>query len=75
MNLGVRDGTYQTLFYAVTGTFLVLMIIGVVFSLVTVFRYLGGRTKDREIVTAHAIYWYFVGAAYVALWFAVYVTK
>jgi cytochrome c oxidase subunit 3 len=47
----------------------------VVFSLVTVFRYLGGRTKDREIVTAHAIYWYFVGAAYVALWFAVYVTK
>jgi heme/copper-type cytochrome/quinol oxidase subunit 3 len=75
MNLGVRDGTYQTLFYAVTGTFLVLMIIGVVFSLVTVFRYLGGRTKDREIVTAHAIYWYFVGAAFVALWFAVYVTK
>lgn len=75
MNLGVRDGTYQTLFYALTGTFTVLMIIGVVFSLVTVFRYLGGRTKDREIVTAHAIYWYFVGAVYVALWFVVYVTK
>ena len=46
-----------------------------VFSIVTAFRFLGGRTNDREIVTAHAIYWYFLGVAYAALWFVVYVTK
>jgi len=75
MRLGVNKGTYELLFYALTGTFLALMITGLVFTLVTMFRYLGGRSGDREIVAAHAVYWYFVGAVYAALWFVVYVTK
>lgn len=75
MGLGVADGTYQLLFYALTGTFLALMIIGLVFTLVAAFRYLGGRTADREILSAHAMYWYFMGAVYTTLWFVVYVTK
>lgn len=75
MGLAIADGTYQTFFYALTGTFVVLMIIGIVFSLVTAFRFLGGRTNDREIVSAHAMYWYFLGAVFAALWFVVYVTK
>jgi cytochrome c oxidase subunit 3 len=72
---GVSDGTFQSLFYATTGTFVVLMIGGIVFSLVTMFRYLGGRTHDREIVAAHAVYWYFMAAVFSALWFVVYVIK
>lgn len=75
MGLGVADGTYQLLFYGLTGTFMALMIIGLVFTLVAAFRYLGGRTKDREILSAHAMYWYFMGAVYTVLWFVVYVTK
>jgi cytochrome c oxidase subunit 3 len=75
MGLGVADGTYQLLFYGLTGTFMALMIIGLVFTLVAAFRYLGGRTKDREILSAHAMYWYFMGAVYTTLWFVVYVTK
>ncbi len=75
MKLGVADGTYQLLFYALTGTFLALVIIGLIFTMVTAFRYLGGRTRDREIVAAHAMYWYFVGVVFTALWFVVYVTK
>jgi cytochrome c oxidase subunit 3 len=51
------------------------MVIGVIFTLVVAFRHLGGRSGDREIVTAHAIYWYFMGAVYTALWFVIYVTK
>ena len=46
-----------------------------VFSAVTAFRYLGGRTTDREIVSAHAMYWYFLSAVFAVLWFVVYVTK
>ena len=72
---GVSGGTYQSLFYAVTGTFVVLMVAGVVFSVVTIFRYLGGRTREREIVAAHALYWYFMAAVFSALWFVVYVIK
>jgi cytochrome c oxidase subunit 3 len=75
MGAGVSDGSFGSLFFAVTGTFVVLMIAGVVFSVVTMFRYLGGRTREREIVAAHALYWYFMGAVFAALWFVVYVTK
>jgi cytochrome c oxidase subunit 3 len=75
MGAGVSGGSFGTLFYAVTGMFVVLMIAGVVFSIVTAFRYLGGRTREREIVAAHALYWYFMGAVFAALWFVVYVTK
>jgi hypothetical protein len=52
-----------------------LVIIGIGFSAITAFRYLGGRIEDREIVSAHALYWYFLGASFFALWFVVYVTK
>ena len=66
---------YNSMFYAITGTFVLLVIIGIGFSAITAFRYLGGRTTDREIVTAHAVYWYFLSALYFALWLVVYVTK
>jgi heme/copper-type cytochrome/quinol oxidase subunit 3 len=66
---------YNSMFYAITGTFVALLIIGIGCSAITAFRYLGGRTTDREIVTAHALYWYFLGALFFALWFVVYVTK
>jgi cytochrome c oxidase subunit 3 len=76
MPIRATDGTaYSVMFYAITGTFAVFLIIGVVFSFVTAFRYLGGRTAQRELVTAHAIYWYFAAAAFFMLWYVVYVTK
>jgi cytochrome c oxidase subunit 3 len=75
MGAALRDGTYETMFYALTGTFVALMIVGLVFTVVAAFRYLGGRTGEREIISAHAMYWYFLGAMYVALWFVVYITK
>ncbi len=75
MGLVLADGTYQVMFYALTGMFLVMMIVGILFSVVATFRYTGGRTGDRELVAAHAIYWYTTAAVFTALWFVVYVTK
>jgi len=75
MELPVNEGTFGAMFYAITGVFTALVIAGVVFSAVTAFRYLGGRSSDREIVAAHALYWYFLSVAFCALWFVVYVTK
>ena len=72
---GTDPTAFSSMFYAVTGTFVALLIIGIGFSAITAFRYLGGRTTDREIVAAHALYWYFLGAVFFALWFVVYVTK
>ena len=66
---------FNAMFYAITGTFVLLLVFGIGYSVITAFRYLGGRTSDREIVSAHALYWYFLGTLFFALWFVVYVTK
>jgi cytochrome c oxidase subunit 3 len=73
--LALADGAYQAMFYALTGTFMALLILGLVYDLVVVFRFLGGRSAETELVSAHALYWYFLMATYTALWFVVYVQK
>lgn len=75
MALPADGGTYSALFYTLTGVLMAAAIIGVVFTAVTAFRYLGGRTTEREIVSAHALYWYVLSTAFALVWFVVYVTK
>lgn len=75
IELGIRDGAYQTMFYAVTGTMLVLIVTGVAYSVVGMFRAFAGRVGDHEVFAAHALYWYFLVASFTALWFVVYVQK
>jgi heme/copper-type cytochrome/quinol oxidase subunit 3 len=75
MGVAVSGGAYGSMFYAITGTFILLSIGGVAFSVACALRYLGGRTSEREIISAHALYWYFLAAVYTAVWFVVYVTK
>ena len=73
--IGPDPTAYNTMFYGITGTFLLLMLIGIGFTLVSGFRYMGGRTADHEIISANALHWYFLSAAFFAVWFVVYVTK
>ena len=75
MGVAIADGEYGSMFYAITGMFTALLVAGLLFTLVTAFRYLGGRTRDREILTAHAIFWYAMAAVYSAIWLVVYVIK
>ena len=75
MGVAVNGGAFHTMFYAITGTMMVLLVSGLVITAVAAFRYLGGRTKELEVVSANALYWYFLTAAFTALWFVVYVQK
>ena len=75
MGVAVNGGAFHTMFYVITGTMMVLLVSGLVFTAVAAFRYLGGRTKELEVVSANALYWYFLTAAFTALWFVVYVQK
>jgi cytochrome c oxidase subunit 3 len=75
IELPIATGGYAGMFYAVTGTMTALLIAGVFFTIVTAFRFLGGRTSDREVIAAHALYWYVLTIAFGAVWFVVYVTK
>lgn len=75
MGVPISENYYGALFYAVTGTMTALVVAGVAYTLIVAFRVLGGRLGDTEILSAHALYWYFAAAAYSAVWFVVYVTK
>ncbi|MGI9644045.1 MAG: cytochrome c oxidase subunit 3 [Ilumatobacteraceae bacterium] len=74
MGLGIGDGTYAVMFYAITGVFVALMVVGLAFTAVVAFRSLGGRV-DGELLVAHAIFWYAVAVVYAGIWLAVYVVK
>jgi cytochrome c oxidase subunit 3 len=75
MGVGARDGAFHSMFYALTGTMAFLVIAGLVYTAVAAFRYLGRGRSDVAIVSANALYWYFLTAAFTALWFVVYVQK
>lgn len=75
MGISIADGAYQTMFYAVTGTMLLMIISGFAYTLVALFRSVGGRDDDQQVVSGHAMYWYFLTAAFTAMWFVVYVQK
>ena len=75
MGVGIRDGAFHSMFYAITGTMTFLLLTGIIFTLATAFRYLGGRSREVSVVSANALYWYFLAAAYAAVWFVVYVQK
>ncbi|TVR27156.1 MAG: hypothetical protein EA389_04000 [Ilumatobacter sp.] len=75
MGLPVMEGTFATFFYAITGLVVALAVVGLVFTAVAAFRFLGGRAGDHEVVVANALYWYFVAVAFAAVWFVIYVTK
>lgn len=75
MQMSIDEGGYPGMFYAVTGLILALLIIGLGFTAITAFRFLGGRTSDQELVAAHALYWYVMAVAFAAVWLIVYVTK
>lgn len=66
-----------SLIYAVTGAHLAMIIAGMVFAAVMTFRTLGGEYhgRDREGLTAAALFWYATIAVHAVIWLAIYVTK
>lgn len=75
VEVGLADGAYETLFYAITGTVVALVVGGIAFTLATLFKSSGGRSANTDLMNAHALYWYFLSAAYTAVWFVVFVQK
>ena len=75
MGVDVRGGAFNSMFYAITGVMTFLVIAGLVYTAVATFRYLGRGNSDVPTLSAHALYWYFLTAAFTAVWFVVYVQK
>jgi heme/copper-type cytochrome/quinol oxidase subunit 3 len=77
LDVGLTSSPFATLFFGATGAFMIALLVGLVFAVVTAFRSLGGRyaATDTDGVAAFALYWHFLTVAFVAVWLVVYVNK
>ena len=75
IKLPAGGGTYQSMFFTLTGVMAAAVAAGVVWAAVIAVKAFTGRTIDREVAASHALYWYALSAAFAVLWFVVYVTK
>lgn len=75
-NLPVNS-TPGVLIYTITGGLIAMIVIGLVYAAVMTFRTLGGEyhDRDREGLTAAALFWYLTIAAHALVWYAIYVVK
>jgi len=77
MMLGVAKSPAGVLIHVITGAHLAMVVVALVFAALMTFRTLGGEYagRDREGITAAALFWYGTIAVYFVVWFAIYVTK
>jgi cytochrome c oxidase subunit 3 len=74
LGLDILANKYSLLVYAITGTFLVAIVFGIVFAILMAFRELGGRysAKDHDGITSLALFWYFLTVAFAGVWYVIY---
>jgi heme/copper-type cytochrome/quinol oxidase subunit 3 len=75
--MGLTASGTSALLYAVTGAHLVMVVVGLLFTVVMGFQALGGQLtgRDAEGMTAAALYWYVTVAVYTVVWYGIYITK
>ena len=76
--MGLAASTVQgQLIFAITGAQIAMIIVGLVYAAVMTFRTLGGeyQGRDREGLTAAALFWYVTTASMVVIWYVVFITK
>ena len=69
LGIGIGDGAYGVVVYAMYGTHIALAIASIVFLVATAFRALGGQysPRDREGLAASAVAWHAMVAGYVLI--------
>ena len=65
------------LLYIVTGSHLVMVVVGLLFISIMGFQSLGGQLtgRDAEGMSAAALYWYVTVVVYSAIYYGIYITK
>ncbi len=69
--------TPGALIYIITGAHLAMVVVGLVFITVMVFRTLGGEygSRDREGLVAAALFWFVTIAVHAVIWYVIYIVK
>lgn len=65
------------LIYTITGAHIAMILIGLIYASVMVFRTLGGEYsgRDREGLVSAALFWYVTIAVHAVIWYAIYIVK
>lgn len=77
MSLGIGDSIQAVLIYAITASFLALLVSAMVYLTAITFRTLGGQYGPHQHggVAGAAMFWYVTVAVFAVIWYAVYITK
>jgi heme/copper-type cytochrome/quinol oxidase subunit 3 len=77
LSLGLTASGLGGLLYIVTGSHLVMTVVGLVFVAAMGFQSLGGQLtgRDAEGMSAAALYWYVNVAVYAVIYYGIYITK
>ncbi len=78
MPLVSPDGRrYNTLFFTLSGTIMVLVAFATLAAVIGLFRVIGGRLgpRDGEFVNAVALFWHASAACLVTVWYVLYILK
>lgn len=77
MSLGVGDSIQAVLIYAVTASFLALLVSAMAYLAVITFKTLGGQYGPHQHggPAGAAMFWYVTVAVFAVIWYAVYITK
>lgn len=77
MELVADEHVASTLIYTISGSFMVAIIIGMVFVTLVGFRALAGQYSSRQIdgVVAASLYWYTLVFVYFIIWIGVFIAK
>jgi heme/copper-type cytochrome/quinol oxidase subunit 3 len=75
--LSVRDSLVGMLVYAISGSFIALLLAAMVYLVVVGFRLLGADDprKITEVATAAGVFWLVTTLVYSVIWYALYITK
>jgi heme/copper-type cytochrome/quinol oxidase subunit 3 len=77
LNLAPTDSGVAALLYIVTGSHLVMVVVGMVFLAAMGFQSLGGQLtgRDADGMSAAALYWFVTVAVYAVIYYGIYITK
>jgi cytochrome c oxidase subunit 3 len=77
MKWDITTSSPAVIFYAITTSHIVMVVVAMIFLGLMGFRALGGQFTSRQHdgISAAALFWHSTVAIYAIIWFAIYVTK
>jgi cytochrome c oxidase subunit 3 len=77
IGLPIDASEAATLLFTIVGSHLVMVVVGVLWLSMLLLRTLGGQdtSRDRDLVSAAALYWYAAVAVYSVIWVGIYIAK